>query len=86
MKEALADYERYIQEHQDDHDTPTRAKLAVALFEVGLINDVSGYKEGAIPAYQQVLTMLERLSRENPTVTDYQSNSHQPPQHRRCVR
>eukprot|EP00913_Durusdinium_trenchii_P010893 g10222.t1 len=72
LKEALAHYERFIEEHRDEQDEKTRVRMAQAFFEIGQICSEKGSKDKAVEAYLQALEIRKQLARESPESTKYQ--------------
>lgn len=71
LKDALAHYRRFVDEHQGEHDEATRLRLALSQFEIGVLSGRIGSHQEAIEASLQALSIYERLARDTPS-TEYE--------------
>lgn len=71
LNDALVHYQRFVDAHQDERDPVMRARLAKALYGIGIISAEKGSQDEAIRAFQQAVKIREQLVREDPTVTDH---------------
>ena len=76
LKEPLEFFRSLREQLQADHDTRPEAlaRLAGAAFELGKLTNEIGDKQDALRDYQEARAIRERLARENPAVTEFQSD------------
>ena len=76
LKEPQAFFKRLRDRLQADRETTpdSLARLAAAGYDLGELTDEIGDKEDALRAYEESLAIRERLVRENPSVTQFQSD------------
>ena len=76
LKEPQAFFKRLRDRLQADRETTpdSLARLAAASFDLGTLTDEIGDKQDALRAFEESLAIRERLARENPSVTEFQSD------------
>ena len=76
LKEPQAFFKRLRDQLQADKETTpgSLARLGSAGYDLGRITDEIGDKVEALRAYEESLAIRERLARENPSVTQFQSD------------
>ena len=76
LKEPQAFFKRLRDRLQADRETTpdSLARLAKASFDLGMLTEEIGDKEDAMRAFEESLAIRERLVRENPSVTQFQSD------------
>jgi serine/threonine-protein kinase len=76
LKEPLTFFKTLRDQLQADRDTRSESlgRLASAAYELGLLTYEIGDRQDALRAWEESLVIYERLARENPNVTDFQSD------------
>jgi tetratricopeptide (TPR) repeat protein len=75
LKEPLGYFQLLHQSLQTDLDTrpESLSRLAEAAYELGVLTEQIGDKQDALLAYDESRAILERLARDNPTVTEFEN-------------
>lgn len=74
LKDALAHYRHYVDEHKHEQDRDTQTRIANAFYEIGGISEDVGSTAEAIDAHTQAAATWARLLRKHPNVKEYQRN------------
>lgn len=62
LKDALAHYQRYVEEHRDDQDDASRIRLAKSLHEIGYISANKGSNAVAVKAFHDAKLIRKELA------------------------